>query len=45
MGNARRPVRVFPPPERPFGVLEEAGDPSARMQKMQTEKWAVVIVG
>lgn len=43
-GNSGRPVGVSPPSERQLEALEEAGDPSVRMQKMQTEKWAVVIV-
>lgn len=44
MDNAGRPFGVSPPPQRQLRALEEAGDPSARMQKMQTEKWAVVTV-
>lgn len=38
MGNARRLVRVSLPSQRQLGAPGEAGDPSARMQKTQTEK-------
>lgn len=43
MGSALRPVRVSLPPRSEPGALEEAGDPSARMQQRQREKWAVAM--
>lgn len=43
MGSAQRPVSVSLPPQNGLGALEEAGDPSARMQQRQREKWAMAM--